>query len=137
MLVRMILLENLIIFVEGSYMFNKKEVNTLIKLARKLGERICDQGTFEERQSKHLIMKWKYKGNTFAHTFPGSQKISPINHQYSQMRKNLRASGLKPPNELTTRLLDSVEQQELLQELWAHLGTDDEGETPYGGDIDK
>ena len=27
--------------------------------------------------------------------------------------------------------------QELLQELWAHLGTDDEGETPYGGDIDK
>ena len=118
-------------------MFNKKEVNTLIKLARKLGESICDQGTFEERQSKHLIMKWKYKGNTFAHTFPGSQKISPINHQYSQMRKNLRASGLKPPNELTTRLLDSVEQQELLQELWAHLGTDDEGETPYGGDIDK
>jgi hypothetical protein len=46
------------------------------------------------------------------------------------MRKNLRASGLKPPNELTTKLLGSVEQQELLQELWAHLGTDDEGETP-------
>ncbi len=32
MLVRMILLENLIIFVEGSYMRNKKEANTLIKL---------------------------------------------------------------------------------------------------------
>ena len=135
--VRMILLENWIIFVERNYMRNKKEINTLIKLSRKLGESICDQGTFEERQSKHLIMKWKYKGNTFAHTFPGSQKISPINHQYSQMRKNLRASGLKPPNEFTTRLLGSVEQQELLQELWAHLGTDDEGETPYGGDIDK
>ena len=118
-------------------MHNKKEVNTLIKLSRKLGKSICDQGTFEERQSKHLIMKWKYQGNTFAHTFPGSQKTSPINHQYSQMRKNLRASGLKPPNELTTKLLGSVEQQELLQELWAHLGTDDEGETPYGGDIDK
>ena len=137
MRVRMILLENWIIFVERNYMRNKKEINTLIKLSRKLGESICDQGTFEERQSKHLIMKWKYKGNTFAHTFPGSQKISPINHQYSQMRKNLRASGLKPPNEFTTRLLGSVEQQELLQELWAHLGTDDEGETPYGGDIDK
>ena len=133
----MILLECLIIFAGGNYMHNKKEVNTLIKLSRKLGKSICDQGTFEERQSKHLIMKWKYKGNTFAHTFPGSQKISPINHQYSQMRKNLRASGLKPPNELTTKLLGSVEQQELLQELWAHLGTDDEGETPYGGDIDK
>ena len=47
-----------------------KDINTLIKLSRKLGECICDKGTFEERQSKHLIMKWKYKGNTFAHTFP-------------------------------------------------------------------
>jgi len=25
----------------------------------------------------------------------------------------------------------------LLEELWVHLGTDDEGETPYGGDVDK
>ena len=114
-----------------------KDINTLIKLSRNLGESICDKGTFEERQSKHLIMKWKYKGNTFAHTFPSSSKISSINHQYSQMRKNLRASGLEPPSEFTTRLIGSVEQQELLEELWVHLGTDDEGETPYGGDVDK
>jgi len=25
----------------------------------------------------------------------------------------------------------------LLEQLWVHLGTDDEGETPYGGDLDK
>ena len=137
MRVRMILLENLIFFVERNYMRNKKEINTLIKLSRKLGESICDQGTFEELQSKHLIMKWKYKGNTFSHAFPSSFKTSSINHQYSQMRKNLRASGLEPPSEFTTRLIGSVEQQELLKELWIHLGTDDEGETPYGGDIDK
>ena len=118
-------------------MHNKKEVNTLIKLSRKLGKSICDQGTFEERQSKHLIMKWKYKGNAFAHKFPSSSKIASINHQYSQMRKNLRASGLKPPSEFTTSLIGSVEQQELLEELWIHLGTDEEGETPYGGDVDK
>ena len=114
-----------------------KDINTLIKLSRKLGESICDKGTFEERQSKHLIMKWKYKGNTFAHAFPNASKTSSINHQYSQMRKNLRASGLEPPSEFTTRLIGSVEQQELLEELWVHLGTDDEGETPYGGDVDK
>ena len=52
------------------------------------------------------------------------------------MRKNLRASGLEPPSEFTTRLIGSVEQQELLEELWVHLGTDDEGETPYGGDVE-
>ena len=116
---------------------NIKDINTLIKLSRKLGESICDKGTFEERKSKHLIMKWKYKGNTFAHTFPNSSKISSMNHQYSQMRKNLRASGLEPPSEFTRRLIGSIEQQELLKKLWVHLGTDDEGETPYGGDVDK
>ena len=118
-------------------MRNKKEMNTLIKLSRKLGESICDKGTFEELQSKQLIMKWKYKGNTFSHAFPSSFKTSSINHQYSQMRKNLRASGLEPPSEFTTSLTSSGKQQELLEELWVHLGTDDEGETPYGGDVDK
>ena len=116
---------------------SRKDINTLIKLSRKLGENICDKGTFEERKSKHLIMKWKYKGNTFSHTFPSLSKTSSINHQYSQMRKNLRAVGLEPPNEFATRSIGSIEQQELLEKLWTHLGTDDEGETPYGGDVDK
>lgn len=53
------------------------------------------------------------------------------------MRKNLRASGLEPPSDLSTRLIGSVKQQKLLEDLWLHLGTDDEGETPYGGDIYK
>jgi hypothetical protein len=115
----------------------RKDIDTLIKLSRKLGESISDKGTFEERQLKYHIMKWKYKGKIFIHTFPSSSKIISINHQYSQMRKNLRASGLKPPSKLTDRLVDSVEQYELLKELWDYLGTDDEGETPYGGDINK
>ena len=116
---------------------SRKDINTLIKLSRKLGESICDKGTFEERQSKYLIIKWKYKGNTFSHAFPDSSKTSSINHQYSQMRKNLRANGLEPPSEFNTRLIGSVKQQELLEELWVHLGTGDEGETPYGGDVNK
>jgi len=116
---------------------SRKDINTLIKLSRKLGESICDKGTFEEQQSKYLIMKWKYKGYAFVHKFPGRLKTTSINHQYSQMRKNLRASGLEPPSEFTARSIGSVEQQELLEELWVHLGTDDEGETPYGGDVDK
>jgi hypothetical protein len=114
---------------------NRKDLDTLIKLSRKLGKSICDKGTFEERQSKYLVMTWQYKGNTFAHKFPGTLKVKSINHQYSQMRKNLRASGLEPPSELFAKFIGSVEQQELLEELWDHLGTDDEGGTPYGGDV--
>lgn len=114
-----------------------KDIDTLIKLSRQLGESICDDGTFEELQTKYLIMKWKYKGNTFTHKFPGSLKSTSLNHQYSQLRKNLRASGLQPPGELSKSSEDSVDQEKLLRELWLHLGTDDEGETPYGGDVDK
>ncbi len=114
---------------------SEKDINTLIRLSRKLGESICDAGTFEERHSKYLIMKWKYKGNTFTHKFPGSTQSTSLNYQYSQLRKNLRASGLAPPEEFTKS--DSLEHQELLRELWGHLGTDDEGETPYGGDLEK
>ncbi|MBT3185635.1 MAG: hypothetical protein HOG63_07235 [Nitrospina sp.] len=115
---------------------NKKDIHTLIRLARKCGESVCDKGTFEERQTKFLVMKWKYQGCAFAHKFPGSQKRSTLNHQYSQMRKNLRASGLGPPNEFSEKFMGSVEQRELLEELWLHLGTDDEGETPYGGEVE-
>ena len=116
---------------------SKKDIHTLIKLARKLGENICDAGTFEEWKTKYLVMKWEYKGKAFKHKFPGSQKTSTLNHQYSQMRKNLRASGLAPPDEFSAEFRGTDEQQKLLEELWLHLGTDDEGETPYGGDVDK
>jgi len=114
-----------------------KDIDTLIKLSRQLGESICDAGTFEELQTKFLIMKWTYKGNTFTHKFPGSQKSTSINHQYAQLRKNLRASGMSPPGELKNGPEDSGNREELLRKLWLYLGTDDEGETPYGGDVDK
>tara|TARA_B100000470_G_scaffold126831_1_gene98079 strand:- start:209 stop:598 length:390 start_codon:yes stop_codon:yes gene_type:complete len=115
----------------------EKDINTLIRLSRKLGRSICDEGTFEERQTKHLIIKWKYKGSTFTHKFPGTTKSISLNYQYSQLRKNLRASGLGPPDKGTKRPIGSDEQEELLRELWVYLGTDDEGETPYGGDVVK
>lgn len=115
----------------------EKDINTLIRLSRKLGRSICDIGTFEERQTKYLIIKWKYKGSTFTHKFPGTTKFTSLNYQYSQLRKNLRASGLGPPDKGTKTPIGSDEQEELLRELWVYLGTDDEGETPYGGDVVK
>ena len=115
----------------------EKDINTLIRLSRKLGRSICDEGTFEERQTKHLIIKWKYKGSTFTHKFPSTTKSISLNYQISQLRKNLRASGLGPPDKSTKNPIGSDEQEELLRELWVYLGTDDEGETPYGGDVVK
>ncbi len=112
------------------------EIHTLVELTRKCGESISDAGTFEERNSKYLIMKWKYKGNEFLHRFPGLTKTTTVNYQYYQLRKNLRACGLGPPNELSDKFTGSSEQRKLLEELWVYLGTDDEGQTPYGGDVE-
>jgi hypothetical protein len=113
----------------------EKDINTLIKLCRKLGEVISDTGTYEERQTRSLIMKWNYKGSAFLHKFSDPQKSSLFNRQYSEMRKNLRACGLNPPRENGNKFNGSVEQMDSLDKLWVHLGTDDEGETPYGGDL--
>ena len=115
----------------------EKDINTLISLSRKLGRSICDIGTFEERQTKYLIIEWKYKGSNFTHKFPSTTKSISLNHQISQLRKNLRASGLGPPDQGAKRPIGSDEQEELLRDLWVYLGTDDEGETPYGGDVVK
>ena len=115
----------------------EKDINTLIRLSRKLGRSICDEGTFEEQQTKHLIIKWKHKGSTFTHKFPSTTKSISLNYQISQLRKNLRANGLGPPDKSTKRPIGSDKQKELLRDLWVYLGTDDEGETPYGGDVVK
>ena len=116
---------------------SKKDINTLIKLLENLGKSICDLGSYDEQKTKHLIIKWKYKGKNFTHKFPDSLKSTTLNYQYSQLRKNLRAVGLGPPNQSAKSFNSSHEQQDLLCQLWVHLGTDDEGETPYGGDLDK
>ena len=109
------------------------EIDTLINLTRKLGMCIGDGGTYVENESKYLVVKWKYKGTTFTHKFPGSIRTTTINYQFYQMRKNLRASGLGPPWEINSNY--SLKQQEALEEIWKFLGTDDEGGTPYGGDL--
>ena len=116
---------------------SEKNINTLIKLCRKLGKCICDKGTFEERQTRNTIIRWVYKGNVFLHKFSDPEKFSLFNRQYSEMRKNLRACDLNPPNENNSGFSGNSEQMEVLEKIWTHIGTDDEGETPYGGDLMK
>ena len=113
-------------FFFGDDMSKKKEINTLTKLTRKFGQSWCDVGTFKERQSNHLIMKWKYNGNPFMMTFPHTPSKSAIRNCYAQVRRKLKEIGLDAPPEFSVKLMGSVEQQELLEEMWKELGTDDD-----------
>ena len=41
-------------------MSNKKEINTLIDLSRKVGQAFCNKDTYEETSSNQIVQEWKY-----------------------------------------------------------------------------
>ena len=70
-------------------MNDKKEINNLTNLSRKIGQAFCDEDTFEETYSKDIVQKWKYQGDVFKMSSPknSTDKIT-IKNCYAQMRKN-------------------------------------------------
>ena len=42
-------------------MSTKREINTLIDLARKVGQAFCDKNTFKETSSDQIIQEWNTK----------------------------------------------------------------------------
>ena len=111
-------------------MNDKKEINNLTNLSRKIGQAFCDEDTFEETYSKDIVQKWKYQGDVFKMSFPknSTDKIT-IKNCYAQMRKKLREINLKAPSESSMRLVSNfakVEELVLLDELWEELESDNE-----------
>jgi hypothetical protein len=111
-------------------MNDKKEVNTLINLSRKVGQAFCDEDTFEETSSNDVVQKWKYKGDLFRIDFPkNSSDEIRIKNCYAQMKKKLIEINLEPPSESSMRLVSNFAKAEelvVLDELWEELGVDDE-----------
>ena len=125
----------------GDLMSKERDINTLIKLSRKLGNSWCDLGTFEEKlitgtdlffgdinKYEQVTHTWEYTGNLFMLEFPKTPtkslmaKYAVIDYYY-QMRRKLKDIGLSPP-EFSTKLIGSVEQQKVLEEMWEHIGTE-------------
>ena len=108
-------------------MSNKKEIDTLIDLSRKVGQAFCDKNTFKETSSDQIIQEWKYQDTTFRMNFPKTSidEIA-IKNCYAQMRRKLKEIGLTPSPEFSVKLIGSAEQEELLEEMWEHLGTDED-----------
>ena len=106
-------------------MSTKRKINTLIDLARKVGQAFCDKNTFKETSSDQIIQEWKYQGAKFRINFPKTQSDEiAIENCYSQMRKKLRELNLGAPSESSMRLVSNfakVEELILLDELWEEL----------------
>ena len=111
-------------------MSTKREINTLIDLARKVGQAFCDKNTFKETSSGQIIQEWKYQGTKFRMNFQKTQSDEiAIENCYAQMRRKLREVNLEVPSESSLRLVSNftkVEELLLLDELWEELGANDE-----------
>ena len=111
-------------------MSTKREINTLIDLARKVGQAFCDKNTFKETSSDQIIQEWKYQGAKFRMNFQKTQSDEiAIENCYAQMRRKLREVNLEAPSESSLRLVSNftkVEELLLLDELWEELGANDE-----------
>ena len=111
-------------------MSTKREINTLIDLARKVGQAFCDKNTFKETSSDQIIQEWKYQGTKFRMNFQKTQSDEiAIENCYAQMRRKLREINLEAPSESSLRLVsnfDKVEELLFLDELWEELGANDE-----------
>jgi hypothetical protein len=103
----------------------KKDINVLHKHLVRLAKAWADKDTFEERHSKHKIIKFKYNGNAFNVVFPTTPSVSSIRKMYAQVRRNLKEVGLEAPPEFSMKLVGSVEQEESLEAIWNVLGEDD------------
>ena len=111
-------------------MSNKKEIDTLIDLSRKVGQAFCNKDTYEETSSNQIVQEWKYQDTTFRMNFPKTSidEIA-IKNCYAQMRRKLREIKLEAPSESSLRLVSNftkVEELLLLDELWEELGANDE-----------
>ena len=54
-------------------MSTKRQINTLLDLARKVGQVFCDKNTFKETSSGQIIQEWKYQGAKFKMNFQKTQ----------------------------------------------------------------
>ena len=106
-------------------MNSKREINTLIDLARKVGQAFCDKNTFKEISSYQITQEWEYQGAKFRMNFQKNQSDEiAIESCYAQMKKKLRELNLVAPSESSMRLVSNfakVEELVLLDELWEEL----------------
>ena len=111
-------------------MSNKKEIDTLIDLSRKVGQAFCNKDTYEETSSNQIVQELKYQDTTLRMNFPKTSidEIA-IKNCYAQMRRKLREVNLEAPSESSLRLVSNfakVEELLLLDELWEELGANND-----------
>jgi len=108
---------------------SRKDINLLISKYIKLVKLICDDDSYEERKSKHFVVKFKYKNNPFRQVFPttpgGQQSVKKC---YANVRRNFKLMGIEIPSEFSVKMFVSTRQSEiddLIEEIWNIIGDED------------
>ena len=102
----------------------RKDMNVLVKMIRKLGNKMCDKGTYKEREGKHLFIKFQYQTKPFRQGYPrtpGGQ--SSVRRAYADTYKNLLKIGIKD-NRFRIRYLTGVDDVDnMISEMFSLLDT--------------
>ena len=104
-----------------------KDMKILLKLLRKLGKKVADEGTFMERKTKHSTISWQTNGKPFIFVIP----VSPSSYHgvidmFGRVRRQLKELGIEPPQQFNMRLeptltSDEREIQEIGEEIYSLL----------------
>ncbi len=102
----------------------RKDMNVLVKMIRKLGNKMCDKGTYEERDRKHLFIKFQYQTKPFRQGYPrtpGGQ--SSVRRAYADTYKQLLKIGIQD-NRFRIRYLTGVDDVDnMISEMFSLLDT--------------
>ena len=109
-----------------------KDMKVLLKLVRKLGKKVADEGTFMERKTKHTTISWKTNGKSFIFVIPVSpSSYRGVKDMFGRVRTQLTEIGIKPPQKFSMRLEPSLtnderEIQEIGEEIYSLLDKDED-----------
>ena len=103
-----------------------KDVKKLTKHLRKYGKKYGDNGTYKERDSKHIVIEFHMNGKLFKTTFPKTPSSwTAVKNTFSQIRRNFKECGVLPPQFSEVRMFNfsssDIEKGELETEIFGLL----------------
>jgi hypothetical protein len=102
----------------------KKEIQKLIKMIRKVGKKVADKGTYEERKTKHLLIKFDVGKKPFRKSYPSTPSSwSSVKKAYADTRRQLLSLGIVD-SRFSVRMSTGIDEtDEILGDMFSLLDT--------------
>ena len=102
----------------------KKDIQKLVKMIRKVGNKVADKGSYKERMGKHLIIRFSISNKLFSQTIPTTPGSSTsVKKTYADTRRNLLSLGIVDTR-FSVRMSTGIDEtDEILGDMFFLLDT--------------